>query len=668
MFHKYPYTDFHEANLDWFLDRFKELLVEFGNIEDAWKAFKDEFGDNLYNTVKNILDIWLDDGTIATYLNNLVIVNDYGAKGDGVTDDTEAIQRCIDQNPGASIYFKKGTYLISDTLELWGASGGQEIILGGCTLKWIGTESINSIMVNIEKDYEPAISSMCRICGGNLDGNSKCGVLIQNKAFYTDIGGVKCFDFTNIGILNGTLTYATNKSTQAKIHDCHIFQVNGNFSLDPTTALCLSYQDNQISNVVTNRTRIAYDLHSGGNNFVNCHSTIQWADNAEITSDLFDGIHIHLNPPNSGTTQANNFTNCYFNVGKYVVYAAKPTSLLTNLTNCQYIFYSSNLLPSASYEAFLNGGYSTYVSCTAFDIIAGAKLSFKDYFPVNNPTPNTVTPIMQFNRNRIHPEADLISANNLMTEGSFASNIINSSNVPTVNTIYEIGGILVTYTEATDEQQTQYHDPVKIEYSTNNTYNEAYLTYNGTSFELAYSMSATSLAQTRLFIDNAYEMKTINGRPYKLYKLYIQCTGDLGVRRSIKMYSKGFWNKCYMRYYIDSSNTINSIPENRLDLFTNGGIYTRNITIRPYEYATNSDNVGIGVLENSSLFGLRVEKVENAINIIPTNALAASEYTKNLGTSGGYRWDNLNIANTLTIGQTTINETQLIDLLNLLTP
>lgn len=25
MFHKYPYTDFHEANLDWFLDKFKEL-------------------------------------------------------------------------------------------------------------------------------------------------------------------------------------------------------------------------------------------------------------------------------------------------------------------------------------------------------------------------------------------------------------------------------------------------------------------------------------------------------------------------------------------------------------------------------------------------------------------------------------------------------------------
>ena len=53
----------------------------------------------------------------------------YGAKGDGVTDDTEAIQRALAAHPnqGAIIYLPNGIYLISDTLK-WphGTRGGEE--------------------------------------------------------------------------------------------------------------------------------------------------------------------------------------------------------------------------------------------------------------------------------------------------------------------------------------------------------------------------------------------------------------------------------------------------------------------------------------------------------------------------------------------------------------
>jgi len=53
-------------------------------------------------------------------------VTTFGAKGDGLTDDTAAIQAAIDANRGsinakaaASVYVPPGTYLVSDTLVLW---------------------------------------------------------------------------------------------------------------------------------------------------------------------------------------------------------------------------------------------------------------------------------------------------------------------------------------------------------------------------------------------------------------------------------------------------------------------------------------------------------------------------------------------------------------------
>ena len=56
-------------------------------------------------------------------------VRDYGAKGDGVTDDTQAFIRALDEGRGsvrakeaANVYVPPGTYLVSDTLIVWRAT------------------------------------------------------------------------------------------------------------------------------------------------------------------------------------------------------------------------------------------------------------------------------------------------------------------------------------------------------------------------------------------------------------------------------------------------------------------------------------------------------------------------------------------------------------------
>ena len=62
--------------------------------------------------------ITFPDKSIDLHNIGYISVKDYGAKGDGLTDDHEAIQNAINNNPGKAIFFDAGTYLVSDTLIL----------------------------------------------------------------------------------------------------------------------------------------------------------------------------------------------------------------------------------------------------------------------------------------------------------------------------------------------------------------------------------------------------------------------------------------------------------------------------------------------------------------------------------------------------------------------
>jgi len=56
--------------------------------------------------------------TVQTKLRESVSVQDFGAIGDGVTNDTAAIQAALTANAGGDIYFPEGTYLITATLKI----------------------------------------------------------------------------------------------------------------------------------------------------------------------------------------------------------------------------------------------------------------------------------------------------------------------------------------------------------------------------------------------------------------------------------------------------------------------------------------------------------------------------------------------------------------------
>ena len=59
-------------------------------------------------------------GLLAVNAAEAASVKDYGATGDGVTDDTAAIQAAIDA--GRSIYFPSGTYVVSREVQVWNST------------------------------------------------------------------------------------------------------------------------------------------------------------------------------------------------------------------------------------------------------------------------------------------------------------------------------------------------------------------------------------------------------------------------------------------------------------------------------------------------------------------------------------------------------------------
>ena len=73
----------------------------------------------------NLFDDLVVDGDLrvtGTMVGNGILssvsVGDYGAVGNGINDDTDSIQNALDKSSGKRVYFPKGTYMVSKTIEI----------------------------------------------------------------------------------------------------------------------------------------------------------------------------------------------------------------------------------------------------------------------------------------------------------------------------------------------------------------------------------------------------------------------------------------------------------------------------------------------------------------------------------------------------------------------
>jgi hypothetical protein len=133
--------------------------------------------DTLFVPGTVVRSTWLNDVNNHVYkgkdFSGISVVNvkdpTYGAKGDGITNDTIALQTAITNNPGKTIYIPKGTYNINAALDLRGWYG--EIVGDGMVSTIIRVTSAVTSALNIFETADVMISPL-GVSNLTINGNS----------------------------------------------------------------------------------------------------------------------------------------------------------------------------------------------------------------------------------------------------------------------------------------------------------------------------------------------------------------------------------------------------------------------------------------------------------------------------------------------------------------
>lgn len=291
-FNEFPHTRTYDSDLGWLIKEMKKLLVEWGSVEEAWNNFLELFETSIDETVLKILTEWKDDGTLANILLSLtdslpfVSVTDYGAIGDGNTNDTESFNKAIATNRW--LFVPNGTYIL-DSLQL-----PENIIIFGesrnAVLKQNGNIAENFIVMNNGNTIKHL----------TIDGNG----VGKNK----EIASVYAINKNNIKIIDCIIKNGyqwnvyQNSCRNSLIKDCELSScVNGCSCTVASQEEGMVLIDNCFSH---NNALDGFILSVPGGIIQNCKSVkngltlnvgacgifvTEYADNGIITNNICDG-------------------------------------------------------------------------------------------------------------------------------------------------------------------------------------------------------------------------------------------------------------------------------------------------------------------------------------------------------------------------------------------
>lgn len=615
MFHNYPYTDFHELNLDWFLQRFKELENEWNNINVSLRQWLEEK-----------MQQWLDDGTIADYLNNIYIVDDYIGPDD--EDDTAGIQRCITQHPNSIIMFKGNkTYEISDTINLYGNQGGQLVIFGGAFIKWTGETDYNKIMVDVNTNIGE--ESRCHIFGGTFNGNDRVGYGIRSVQFHTIIDGCKVMNVTKAGYTIGydySGQTSNVRSLQNTIRDCNFListdSIIGRSDRNTVRGIELFASDNTISgcNIIDAQKGIYWK--SAGHTVSDTHLTARYSVQGATIAETYA---IYLDPYAQTSINSEILDTVYFDNHKYCIYAATPTRKTFNVNNSKYFW--SGRQATGIVDTYMTGGYFVNVKVNNFTVVpVGGQCRFYDASICHDMAFQARAMLQQDYNKTIYTLLDEAfvpyTANHLCNDNE---TIEVYRNTPLAVGDYIMIGCLLVHETASELARTP-SARFKL-------YNRTYGDYD---FVVHWSAAGVpSLAALNIytpstglhFVIGAYQSITLAGTEYQYIPLYLtgSAAGEYGL---VEMYTETGTNVGVYLLNDKEFITTNVTPALDIDLGQD-----RVLQRYPGIYRTNQNSLSLEMGANKTGFELQAGSQYNVIksnSVDPTRQIYIGSVTGGL--------------------------------------
>lgn len=113
---KYPYTNFHEVNLDWILEQVEKNSKNIAsNTEEIYKIENTNFQPFVDNAVEKTIESGAFQAAIEEAMGAFITVKEFGAVGDGVTDDSNAINAAL-ASGHKTIFIPDGQYRITRSI------------------------------------------------------------------------------------------------------------------------------------------------------------------------------------------------------------------------------------------------------------------------------------------------------------------------------------------------------------------------------------------------------------------------------------------------------------------------------------------------------------------------------------------------------------------------
>lgn len=198
-------------------------------------------------------------------------VQNYGAKGDGITDDTKSIQNTINLCTG-TVIFPVGNYLIKE---------GLTVNTDNITLKGEGKNAASQLVCAGNFDAITVNGLRCTVDGLAIDGNkvSKNGIVVNGNQ--SEVQNCIVQNCGESGIVANYPGHSKN------IHNCKIFTCKQSGIV--STSNDMSITDCEIANNEGNQQVI---LAGSNNRIFNCHV---WSGDQYVTNHNTVGIEIRAN-------------------------------------------------------------------------------------------------------------------------------------------------------------------------------------------------------------------------------------------------------------------------------------------------------------------------------------------------------------------------------------